>query len=35
MSSRVIRMALIIVVGIRLSGLLASLGAETQGPERA
>jgi len=28
-------MALIIVVGIRLSGLLASLGAETQGPEKA
>ena len=35
MASRVIRMALIIVVGIRLSGLLASLGAETQGPEKA
>lgn len=35
MSSRVIRMALIILVGVRLSGLLASLGAETPGPEKA
>ncbi|NLF69672.1 MAG: hypothetical protein GX575_11530 [Candidatus Anammoximicrobium sp.] len=34
MSSRVVRMALIIVVGIRLNGLLASLGAETPGPEK-
>jgi hypothetical protein len=35
MSIRVIRMALVIAVGLRLSGLLASLGAETQGPEKA